>query len=60
MSHKIVETEVDQPDIVIRPEVGVFAINEFELRNQILAAGEAAALAVLLAIQQADRGKNPD
>jgi NTE family protein len=47
MSHKLAEAEASEADILIRPEVGGIAVAEFELRAQAVAAGEAAALALM-------------
>jgi len=47
MSHKIAEVETEEADILIRPDVGDIASNGFELRDEVLAAGEAATLAVM-------------
>jgi len=52
MAHKIAEMEVGEADIVIRPEVGGIATNAFELRDQAVAAGEAAATAAVSEIEQ--------
>jgi len=52
MSHKLAETEVGEADILIRPDVGGIAVAEFELRDQAVAAGEAATLAVIPEIVQ--------
>lgn len=57
MSHKLAEAEVGEADILIRPEVGGIAVAEFELRNQAVAAGEAATLAVMDEIKAAIAAK---
>lgn len=49
---RITEEEIAEADIIIRPEVGNIAANEFELRDQAVAAGEAAALTKLGNIRQ--------
>ena len=52
MSNQIAEAELAYADIVIRPNVGAFGIDDFDLRDQVLAAGEAAALEALTEIKR--------
>ena len=52
MSRRIADAEVGEADIHIRPEVGDISNTEFELRDQVLAVGEAATLAVIDDIKQ--------
>lgn len=49
---KITDEEINEADIIIRPDVGDIAANEFELRDQAVAAGRAAALAKISDIRR--------
>jgi len=53
---KITEEEIGEADIIIRPEVGNIAGDEFELRSQAIAAGETAALEKVGEIKQVISG----
>jgi NTE family protein len=50
--HRITEEEIEEADIIIRPDVGDINANDFDLRQQAVAAGEAAALGKIDAIKQ--------
>ena len=49
---RITEEEIGEADIIIRPEVGNIAADQFELRDQAVAAGKTAALARISDIRQ--------
>jgi len=52
MSNRITDLEVNEADVVIRPEVEKVAISDFETRAQALDAGERAALEALAEIKR--------
>jgi NTE family protein len=47
MSQAVVAEDLPLADVVIRPELGVMSINDFDMRQQAIEAGEKAALAAL-------------
>ena len=49
---RISEEEIDEADIIIRPEMGNIGANEFDQRSDMVASGEAAALEKITQIKQ--------
>lgn len=49
---QITEAEVQEADVIIRPEVGAILANEFEQRDQLVEAGKRAALDKITIIKQ--------
>ena len=45
MSLAVVAQDLPKADIIIRPELGFMSMNDFDLRQKAIAAGEKAALA---------------
>ena len=52
MQQEVVDQELSQADVVIRPELGVMSITDFDMRQDAIDAGEKAALAAVGKIKE--------